>query len=50
MRTREVMLPLPSYENKYEESGEKYPVLYVYHINRDALFEDLFQKLTKTGL
>ncbi len=50
MRTCEVMLPLPSYENKYEENGEKYPVLYVYHINRDALFEDLFQKLTKTGL
>lgn len=47
MRSRIVDLPLPSYDHKYEEGGKTYPVRYVYHIWRDSLMQDLFEKLTK---
>ncbi len=47
MRSRTVDLPLPGYDHHYEENGEKYPVKYVYHIWRDSLMNDLFEKLIK---
>lgn len=47
MCSRMVDLPLPSYDHKYEENGKTYPVRYVYHIWRDNLMQDLFEKLTK---
>ncbi len=38
-------IPLPGYDHKYEENGSKYPVRYVYHVWRDNLMLDLFEKL-----
>lgn len=37
--------PLPAYDNHYTLRPDAPLMRYVYHINRDALFTDLFQKL-----
>ena len=47
MKTKIIDIPLPSYEHKYEENGEKFKVSYIYHIWRDSLMQDLIEKLTK---
>ena len=39
--------PIPEYNNTYTFDKERHPIKYVYHINRDSLFGDLFTKLTK---
>lgn len=46
MFTRECEIRLPGYDRKYEERGNGKYMTYVYGINRDALMEDLFNKLT----
>lgn len=39
--------PIPEYDNKYAFDVNRHFIKYVYHINRDELFMDLFQKLTR---
>lgn len=39
--------PIPEYDNYYAFSKTRHSIRYVFHINRDALFEDLFQTLAK---
>ena len=45
MKSRIITAPLPDYNNQYVENVGGYPAQYVYHINRDALMEDLINKL-----
>lgn len=45
MKSRVITAPLPDYNNQYVENADGYPAQYVYHINRDALMEDLINKL-----
>lgn len=37
--------PIPQYDHHYSIDNRRHLMRYVYHINRDALFEDLFVKL-----
>ncbi|MCL2820773.1 MAG: nucleoside hydrolase [Oscillospiraceae bacterium] len=37
--------PIPEYDHHYAFNKTRHPIRYVYHINRDALFEDLFKTL-----
>ena len=37
--------PIPEYDKNYTADPERHLIRYVYWINRDALFEDLFEKL-----
>lgn len=39
--------PIPQYDHHYSFSSLRNSISYVYRINRDALFTDLFQKLSK---
>lgn len=39
--------PIPEYDHHYAQSNQRPLCKYVYHINRDALMEDLFKHLTK---
>lgn len=39
--------PIPEYDNRYAFDDNRHFIKYVYHINRDRLFEDLFAKLIK---
>ncbi len=45
MRSRIIKTSLSSYEGKYEEYADGDDMCYVYHIDRDALMNDLFQKI-----
>ncbi len=45
MEDRLVPAPIPQYDHHYSFDGNRHLIRYVYHINRDALFEDLFRKL-----
>lgn len=47
LRSRLEIAPMPGYDNRYEPNPEGRPIRYVYEVHRDALFEDLFEKLTK---
>lgn len=47
MKSRIVPVRLPSYDGYYEEKELSKNQQYVYYIDRDALFEDLFKKLTE---
>ena len=38
--------PIPEYDHHYAFNKTRHPIRYVYHINRDALFEDLFRTLS----
>ena len=38
---------LPTYDHKYEDTFLEHPMQYVYYINRDVLFADMLQKLTR---
>lgn len=42
-----IKAPIPEYDNTYSLSTHKHFINYVKFINRDALFEDLFDKLTQ---
>lgn len=37
--------PIPEYDDRYAFDGRRHLIRYVYHVNRDALMEDLFRKL-----
>lgn len=37
--------PMPSYDHRYEDGGT-HKMAYVYQIDRDAVFDDMFKKLT----
>jgi len=39
--------PIPEYDGHYAYDGSRHFIKYVYHVNRDALVEDLFNKLLK---
>ena len=39
--------PIPEYDDRYAFDNNRHFIKYVYHINRDALFEDLFTKLAR---
>lgn len=38
---------IPEYDKTYTIDAERHPVSRVYHIHRDSIFEDLFNRLTK---
>ena len=46
MMSRVIPVRLPGYDGCYEENTTNKLFRYVYYIKRDALFEDLFKKLT----
>ena len=37
--------PVPEYDGHYAYDGDRHFIRYIYHVNRDALVEDLFDKL-----
>ncbi len=39
--------PIPEYDDRYAFDENRHFIKYVYHINRDNLFADLFQKLSR---
>ena len=39
--------PIPEYDDRYAFDNNRHFIKYVYHINRDTLFEDLFAKLAR---
>lgn len=45
--TRDVLVPapIPQYDHRYSFDPERHPIRYIYHIERDRLFEDLFRRL-----
>ena len=47
MRSYITSSPIPQYDHHYSFDPTRHPIRYVYHINRDAIFTDLFGKLTK---
>lgn len=47
MRARREKVLLPTYENLYEATPQVHDMAYVYFIHRDALMEDLIQKIIK---
>lgn len=40
-----ITAPIPTYDNKYEPNPQGKPMKYIYRVDRDALFEELFSKL-----
>lgn len=46
--TRDIVVPapIPRYDNTYDYDNKRHVIKYVYHINRDLLFEDLVYKLS----
>ncbi len=47
MKDRLVSSPIPQYDHHYSFDPDRHFIRYVYWINRDALFEDLFEKLAQ---
>ncbi len=47
MQHRIEQTPIPEYDHRYSQNPKGKPFCYVYYINRDALFEDLVNKLTQ---
>lgn len=47
MKDRLEHSPIPEYDDRYAFDKTRHLYRYVYHINRDALFADLFDKLTR---
>ena len=46
MRDQLIASPIPEYDHRWGFDQRRHLIRYVYHINRDKLFEDLFNKLT----
>lgn len=46
MNEKLIPTPIPQYDHHYSQSSSRPLCKYVYHINRDALFADLFAHLT----
>ncbi len=38
--------PIPEYDDRYSFDPRRHPIRYVYSVNRDKLFQDLFMKLS----
>ena len=48
MWDRLIPAPIPEYDKKYAfDNSTRHLIKYIYHINRDTVFEDLFRWLTK---
>lgn len=47
MQDRLIPAPIPQYDHHYSFDANRHFIRYVYNINRDALMEDLFRKLTQ---
>lgn len=47
MLSRIIPTPVPTYDNFYAINQNGLPMRYVYHIERDALMADLFEKITR---
>lgn len=47
MLSRIIPTPVPTYDNFYAMNQNGLPMRYVYHIERDALMADLFEKITR---
>jgi len=47
MHSRLIHSPVPEYDGLYAVDERRHFMSYVYYINRDNLFEDLFAKLAK---
>ena len=47
MRSCLIPSPIPEYDHHYAKDPTRHLIRYVYSINRDALFEDLFRKLSQ---
>ena len=47
MRDRSERSPIPQYDHHFSFDSRRHFYTYVWHINRDAIFEDLFTRLTK---
>lgn len=47
MNARLIPMSAPTYDNLYSSNPNGLPMQYVYNINRDALMEDLFARITK---
>lgn len=45
MWTKIIPAPIPEYDHHYGYDFTRHPMCYVWHINRDALMQDLFEKL-----
>ncbi len=45
MSAQLISTPIPEYDNEYAVNNNRHLMQYVYSINRDELFEDLFKKL-----
>jgi inosine-uridine nucleoside N-ribohydrolase len=45
MQSRIIPTPIPTYDNYYAINTNGCPMRYVYHINRDSLMTDLFDKI-----
>ncbi len=45
MTGRLIPSPIPEYDHHYGINGTRHLIQYIYHINRESLFEDLFKKL-----
>lgn len=46
MQDEIITSPIPEYDHHWGQDKRRHLIRYVYHVNRDALFEDLFAKLT----
>lgn len=49
MAERLMPSPIPEYDGHYAFDSNRHLIKYVYNINRDSLFEDLFNKLGENG-
>lgn len=49
MAERLMPSPIPEYDGHYAFAPNRHLIKYVYNINRDSLFEDLFNKLRENG-
>lgn len=47
MQSRLIPTPIPTYDHRYAYNHNGLPMRYVYHVERDALFCDLIEKITK---
>ena len=46
MRDKLISAPIPEYDEEYCTNTNRHFIKYVYQVNRDALFEELFKRLT----
>jgi len=47
LRSRLIPSPIPQYDHHYSHDPRRHLIRYVYHVERDRLFEDLFARLAK---